>query len=64
MDRRTVLWTLTAFFGASVAFNLVSSLSEGESATVRLLLQLVALALVLGLVAIVVRCQGRGDREN
>jgi hypothetical protein len=60
MDRRTLLWTLTAFFGATVAFNLVANLTEGESAGVRLALQLLTLALVVGLIVAVVRRRDQG----
>jgi hypothetical protein len=60
MDRRTLLWTLTAFFGATVAFNLVANLTDGESTGVRLALQLVTLVLVVGLIVLVVRRQDRG----
>lgn len=34
MDRRTVLWTLTAFFGATVAIATIRAATEGESAAV------------------------------
>jgi hypothetical protein len=60
MDRRTLLWTLTAFFGATVAFNLVANLTADESTGVRLALQLLTLVLVVGLIVLVVRRQNRG----
>ena len=59
MDRRTLLWTITAFFGATVAFNLVANLTEDESTTVRLVLQLAVLAVIVAVIVLVVRRQGR-----
>ena len=59
MDRRTLLWTITAFFGATVAFNLVANLTEDESTAVRLVLQLAVLAVIVAVIVLVVRRQGR-----
>ena len=58
MDRRTFLWTITAFFGATVIFGLIRSATKDEGVGTSLGLQLVALALIV--VAIVV-VQRRGD---
>ena len=55
MDRRTVLWTLTAFFGATVAFATIRAATEGESAAVSVGLQAVALAVIVGLIVLVQR---------
>lgn len=54
-----MLWTLTAFFGATVAFGLIRNATEGESVWLSLGLQLVALAAIVALVVAVVRRQGR-----
>jgi hypothetical protein len=57
VDRRTVLWTLVAFFGAGLVFFGVRRLTEGESAAVVLGAQLVALAAIVGLIVVLVRRQ-------
>jgi hypothetical protein len=60
MDRRTLLWTLTAFFGATVAFNLVNTLAADESTGTRLALQVVTLVVVVAVIVLVVRRVNRG----
>ena len=55
MDRRTFLWTLTAFFGATVVFGLIRSATEDESAGTSLALQLGALALIVVAIVMVQR---------
>ena len=57
MDRNTLLWTLTAFFGATVAFGLVRNLADGHGALLSLGLQLVVLALIVGAIVVVMRRQ-------
>jgi uncharacterized membrane protein YhaH (DUF805 family) len=61
MERRAMLWTLTAFFGATVAFNLVANLTEDESTVTRLVLQLAVLAVIVTLIVVVVRRTDRSD---
>jgi hypothetical protein len=61
MDRRTVLWTLVAFFGASIAFNAVQQLTEDESTAVTLAAEVVVLALIVALIVVIVRRTGRRD---
>jgi hypothetical protein len=58
MDRRTVLWALVAFFGASIAFSAVNRATEGEPALLRLGLQLAVLAAIIALIVVLVRRQG------
>ena len=55
MDRNTVLWALTLFFGASVAFAAIRRATEGESVALTLGLELVLLAVIVGGIVIVVR---------
>ena len=63
MERSTVLWTLTAFFGAAIAFKAVRDLTEDASTLVTLLAQLAVLALIVAFIVFVVRRLERGDRE-
>lgn len=58
MDRTTFLWTLTAFFGATVVFGLIRTATKDEGAAVSLGLQAVALAVIVGVIVIVIRRQG------
>ncbi len=55
MNRDQVIWTLVAFFGASVVFRLIIDATEGESFWVTLGLELVAFALIVGLIVVLVR---------
>ena len=55
-----LLWSITAFFGATVAFNLVANLTEDQSTAVRLALQFVVLAVIVTAIVVVVRRQDRG----
>jgi len=60
MDRQTVLWSLVAFFGASIVFRAIqdgTDLSTGATVA----LELVALAVIVGFVVLVVR---RRDRDR
>lgn len=59
MERNTLLWSLTAFFGATVIFGLIRSATEGESVWLSLGLQLVALAVIVAAIVVVLRRQGR-----
>ena len=63
MERSTVLWTLTAFFGAAIAFNAVQDLTEDESTLVTLAAEIVVLGLIIALIVFLVRRSERGDRE-
>ncbi len=57
MDRNTVLWSLVAFFGGSVAFRGIQDATKGEPVALTFALQAVALALIVGLIVFVVRRQ-------
>jgi len=59
MDRNTILWTLTVFFGATVAFGLIRTATEDQSAGVTFGLQALAMLLIIGVVVAVVRYQER-----
>ena len=54
-NRRTILWTLVAFFGAGLIFKLVGDATDGASVAVELAAQIAALVILLGLVTIFVR---------
>ena len=51
----TLLWTLVAFFAGSLLFGFLRRATEGSSTAVALLVQLAALALVIGVIVLVVR---------
>ena len=55
MDRNTLLWSLTLFFGASIAFAAIRRATEGESVALTLGLELLLLALIVGGIVLVVR---------
>ena len=55
MDRKTVLWCITVFFGASVAFQAIKSATEDSSDAVSLGLQAVALGLMIVAIVLVLR---------
>ncbi|HEV2815235.1 MAG TPA: hypothetical protein VGW10_18410 [Solirubrobacteraceae bacterium] len=60
MDRNTLLWTLVVFFGASIIFRAIRRATEDEPIGVTLLLAVVALGLMVGAIAFVVRRRNRG----
>jgi len=55
VDRSTVLWTITAFFGATVVFGLIRRQTEDLGTAASIGLQLVALALIIGAIVVVQR---------
>jgi len=55
MDRNTVLWSLVAFFGATVAFQGVQRLTDGESVLLTIGLEVVVLAVIVSAIVLVVR---------
>lgn len=57
MDRKTILWTLTAFFGATVAFGLVRTLTDGQPQGVTIGIQLVVLVVIVAVILVVQRRQ-------
>lgn len=56
--RGTLLWTLVAFFGASLAFRAVQDLTEDESIGVTIAAELVVLGAIIGLIVLIVRARG------
>ena len=59
MNRQSVLWVVVVFFGASLVFGGLNNLTEDASTGVRLAVQLVALAVILGAVVVIVRARDR-----
>ena len=59
MNRQTVLWALVLFFGASLAFNALNDVTEGESTALRLGVQVLALGVIVGAVVLFVRLRDR-----
>jgi len=57
VNRKTVLWCITVFFGASITFQAIKSATEDSSEGVSLGLQAVALVLMIVAVVLVVRKQ-------
>jgi hypothetical protein len=55
MDRNTLLWALTLFFGASIAFAAIRRATRGESVALTIGLELLLLALIVGGIVIVMR---------
>jgi lipopolysaccharide export LptBFGC system permease protein LptF len=57
VSRKTVLWCITVFFGASITFQAIKSATENSSAGISLGLQAVALVLMIVAVVLIVRKQ-------
>jgi uncharacterized membrane protein YhaH (DUF805 family) len=55
MNRQTLLWSLVVFFGAGLLFNAINEATEGESTGLRILAQVLALAVIVGVITLVVR---------
>ena len=55
MDRRTLLWTITAFFGASIVFQAIQAATEDASTATTLGLEVVALVVMVVAIVLVVR---------
>ncbi len=55
MDRKTALWCLTVFFGASITFQALTSATETSSRGVELAVQSAALVVMIVAVVLVVR---------
>jgi hypothetical protein len=60
VDRQTILWTLVAFFGASIVFDAIQRASDDESVGVTLALEAAALVAIVAVIVVVVR-RRRGD---
>ena len=55
MSRKTFLWSITVFFGASVIFQAIKSATDESSDGVSLGLQAVALALMIVAIVLILR---------
>ena len=56
MPRNTpLLWTLVAFFAGTLLFGSLRRATEGSSTAVAVLVQVAALAVVIGVIVLVVR---------
>lgn len=62
MDRKTALWCLTVFFGASVVFQALRSATEKSSDAVSLAVQAAALALMIAAIVLIVRKRGTAKK--
>ena len=55
MERKTILWCITVFFGASITFQAIKSATENSPQGVSLAIQSVALVLMIVAVVLIVR---------
>ncbi|MEA2221792.1 MAG: hypothetical protein QOH83_168 [Solirubrobacteraceae bacterium] len=55
MERKTILWCLTVFFGASITFQAIKSATENSPQGVSLAIQSVALVIMIVAVVLIVR---------
>ena len=55
MDRKTLLWTLVVFFGASIMFGAIGNATSDEGAGVRLAAQLGAGVILVGALVLFIR---------
>ena len=55
MDRKTILWCITVFFGASITFQAIKSATENSPQGVSLAIQSVALVIMIVAVVLIVR---------
>ena len=59
MDRKTALWCLTVFFGASITFQALKSATDNSSRGLQLAVQTAALAIMIVAVVLIVRRRGK-----
>ena len=55
MERKTILWCITVFFGASITFQAIKSATEDSPEGVSLAIQSVALLIMIVAVVLIVR---------
>jgi len=55
VERKTILWCITVFFGASITFQAIKSATENSPQGVSLAIQSVALVLMIVAVVLIVR---------
>jgi hypothetical protein len=60
VDKRTLLWMLVVFFGASIVFRAIIRATEDQSAGVTIVLELAAMGLIIAALAFFVNRRGRG----
>jgi hypothetical protein len=58
VDRNTALWTLVAFFGASIMFAAIRDATKDEGAGLQLAVQLGAGLLLVGAIVLYLRRRG------
>jgi hypothetical protein len=58
VDRKTALWCLTVFFGASIIFQALRSATETSSDGVSLAVQAAALAVMIVAIVLILRKRG------
>jgi hypothetical protein len=58
VERTTLLWTMVAFFGASVMFAAIHNATEGESIGLSLGLQVLAGLVLVGAIVVYMRRRG------
>jgi hypothetical protein len=59
VDRKTALWCLTVFFGASITFQALKSATDNSSRGLQLAVQTAALAIMIVAVVLIVRRRGK-----
>ncbi len=64
VDRDTILWSIVAFFGATVAFQAIQDALADEGALVTIAAEVAALAAIVALIVVIVRWRGRRDRDR
>lgn len=64
MNATTIAWTITLFFGASIAFRAVRRLTEDESSVIAVAAQVGTLVLIVGVVVLVVRRQSDDEGSS
>ena len=62
MDRKTALWCLTVFFGASITFQALKSATASSSKGVELAVQSGALAIMIVAVVLIVRARSKAKK--
>jgi hypothetical protein len=63
VDRKTALWCLTVFFGASIIFQALRSATETSSDGVSLAVQAAALAVMIVAIVLILRKRGTKTKK-
>jgi hypothetical protein len=64
VDRNTLLWSITLFFGASVVFAAIQRATKDDGFGITLLLEVGALALMVAGIVAFVKLKQRSDRDR